>query len=71
MTSPALRSTTVSPMSTPLWTTTSRLCSVAWRTTLPATSFGSMTAYGVARPVRPTPTRMSSSLVCTSSGGYL
>ena len=32
---------------------------------------GSITAYGVARPVRPTPTRISSSLVYTSSGGYL
>ena len=33
MTSPALRSTTVSPISTPLAFTTSWLCSVAWRTT--------------------------------------
>ena len=54
ITSPALRSTTVSPMSTPLALTTSWLCRVAWRTTEPATRAGSMTANGVARPVRPT-----------------
>ena len=30
-----------------------------------------MTANGVTRPVRPTLTWMSSSLVVTSSGGYL
>ena len=71
MTSPALRSTTVSPMSTPLAFTTSWLCSVAWRTTDPATRTGSITANGVARPVRPTLTTMSSSFVLTCSGGYL
>ena len=71
ITSPALRSTTVSPISTPLARTTSWLCSVAWRTTVPATGTGSITAYGVARPVRPTPMAMSTSFVCTSSGGYL
>jgi hypothetical protein len=71
MTSPALRSTTVSPISTPLALTTSLLCNVAWRTTEPATCAGSITANGVARPVRPTDTTISSSLVCTSSGGYL
>ena len=32
---------------------------------------GCITANGVTRPVRPTLTRMSSSLVVTSSGGYL
>ena len=32
---------------------------------------GSMYANGVTRPVRPTLTRMSRSLVCASSGGYL
>ena len=37
----------------------------------PATSTGSITPNGVTRPVRPTLTRMSSSLVLTSSGGYL
>ena len=71
MTSPALRRTTVSPISTPLARTTSWLCSVAISTMEPATRAGSITPYGVTRPVRPTPTRMSSSLVWTSSGGYL
>jgi hypothetical protein len=37
----------------------------------PDTSTGSITPYGVTRPVRPTLTRMSRSLVLTSSGGYL
>ena len=71
ITSPALRSTTVSPMSTPLARTTSWLCRVAWRTSDPATRAFCMTANGVARPVRPMETTMSSSLVLTSSGGYL
>lgn len=70
MTSPALRITTVSPMNTPLALTTSWLCRVANSTSDPATVTGSTTAYGVTRPVRPTPTRMSTSLVLTSSGGY-
>ena len=45
----------------------------AWpgRPWTPATLTGSSTANGVTRPVRPTLTRMSSSLVVTSSGGYL
>ena len=71
MTSPALRSTTVSPISTPLRFTSLALCSVAMPTVEPDTSTGSITPYGVTRPVRPTLTRMSSSLVVTSSGGYL
>ncbi len=70
MTSPALRSTTVSPMRTPLDLTTSWLCSVANSTSEPATVTGSTWAYGVTRPVRPTPTRMLRSLVLTSSGAY-
>ena len=37
----------------------------------PATFTGSMTPYGVTRPVRPTFTRISNSFVVTSSGGYL
>ena len=37
----------------------------------PLTLTGSITAYGVTRPVRPTLTLMSSSRVFTSSGGYL
>ena len=40
-------------------------------TSLPATVTGSTWAYGVTRPVRPTPTLMSMSLVLTSSGAYL
>ncbi len=71
ITSPALRSTTVSPMSTPLRATSEELCRVARSTVDPATTTGSITPYGVTRPVRPTPTWMSSSLVLTSSGGYL
>ncbi len=37
----------------------------------PATRVGSITPNGVTRPVRPTLTSMSRSLVLTSSGGYL
>jgi hypothetical protein len=37
----------------------------------PATVTGCMTPNGVTRPVRPTLTWMSRSLVLTSSGGYL
>ena len=70
MTSPALRSTTMSPMRTPLRLTSCWLCSVAISTVDPETRIGSMTPYGVTRPVRPTLTRMSSSRVLTSSGGY-
>jgi len=71
MTSPALRRMTVSPISTPLRTTSVALCRVAISTVDPDTNTGSITAYGVTRPVRPTLTRMSSSRVVTSSGGYL
>jgi len=71
MTSPALRSTTVSPISTPLRSTSDPLCRVAISTVDPDTLTGSITPKGVTRPVRPTFTRMSSSLVLTSSGGYL
>ena len=66
-----MRITTVSPMSTPLRLTSDALCSVAWLTVEPATLTGSMNANGVTRPVRPTLTLMSSSLVVASSGGYL
>ncbi len=71
MTSPALRSTTVSPISTPLRRTSEALCSVARLTVEPLTTTGSMNPNGVTLPVRPTLTRMSCSLVFTSSGGYL
>ena len=64
MTSPALRSTTVSPISTPLRCDLLRRCAGSPCSTVePATSTGSMTANGVTRPVRPTLTWMSSSLV--------
>ena len=46
MTSPALRMTTVSPISTPLRLTSEALCSVAWLTVDPATLTGSMKANG-------------------------
>ena len=71
ITSPALRRNTMSPISTPLRATSLALCSVAISTVEPATFAGSITAYGVTRPVRPTLTRMSSSRVRTTSGGYL
>ena len=61
----------MSPIRTPLRFTSAALCSVAIDTVDPATVTGSITANGVTRPVRPTLTWMSSSLVVTSSGGYL
>jgi hypothetical protein len=48
-----LRSTIVSPISTPLRSTSRALCSVAWATVEPATLTGSSIANGVTRPVRP------------------
>ncbi len=71
ITSPALRMTIRSPIHTPLRSTSLALCSVARATVDPATFTGSITAYGVTRPVRPTCTWMSSSVVVASSGGYL
>ncbi len=71
ITSPALRSTTMSPISTPLRASSSALWSVARSTVEPLTLTGSIIAKGVTRPVRPTLTWMSSSRVVTSSGGYL
>ena len=44
---------------------------MAFSTVEPATRVGTITPYGVTRPVRPTLTRMSSSSALTSSGGYL
>ena len=66
-----MRRITMSPMSTPLRLISSALCKVALSTVDPLTLTGSITANGVTRPVRPTFTRISSSLVVTSSGGYL
>ena len=71
ITSPALRTTTVSPIRMPLRFTSNGLCSVVRATVEPATCTGFSTATGVTRPVRPTCTVMSSSSVFTSSGGYL
>ncbi len=71
ITSPALRRTTVSPGRTSLRFTSWALCRVAFSTVEPATLVGSITPYGVTRPVRPVLTRISSSLALTSSGGYL
>ena len=71
ITSPALRSTTVSPGRTSLRATSWALCSVARSTVEPATRVGSITPNGVTRPVRPVLTSIEISLALTSSGGYL
>ena len=71
ITSPALRTITVSPGRTSLACTWSSLCSVATPTVEPPTNTGSSTANGVARPVRPIDTWMSRSTVVRSSGGNL
>ena len=59
ITSPALRTMTVSPGRTSLASTWSSLCRVARPTVEPPTNTGSSTANGVARPVRPIDTMMS------------
>src|SRR5581483_6565513 len=71
MTSPALRTMTVSPGRTSLARTWSSLCNVASCTVDPPTNTGSRTANGVAFPVRPIDTMMSFSFVVRSSGGNL
>ncbi len=71
MTSPALRTTTVSPGRTSLAFTWSSLCSVASDTVEPPTNTGSSTANGVALPVRPMETAMEDRTVVRSSGGNL
>ena len=71
ITSPAFLSTTTSPINIPFLTTSSILCSVALVTLEPETLTASINAKGVTRPVLPTLTFISSSLVVTSSGGYL
>ena len=71
MTSPALRTTTVSPGRTSLIRTWSSLWSVAMATVEPPTKTGAMTAKGVALPVLPIETWMSRSVVVRSSGGSL
>ena len=71
MTSPALRTTTVSPGRTSLTRTWSWLWRVARRTVDPLTRTGSNWANGVAFPVRPIDTMMSRRVVVASSGGNL
>ena len=71
ITSPALRTMTVSPGRTSLAATWSWLWRVAICTVDPPTNTGSSTANGVVRPVRPTETWMSSRVVVRSSGGNL
>ena len=71
ITSPALRTTTVSPGRTSFKRTWSWLWSVAMPTVDPPTNTGSSTANGVARPVRPIDTWMSRNTVVRSSGGNL
>ncbi len=71
ITSPALRTMTVSPGRTSLTATWSWLWSVAIATVEPPTNTGSSTANGVVRPVRPTEIWMSRSSVVRSSGGNL
>lgn len=68
ITSPALRTTTVSPGRTSFNSTCSRLCSVAIETVLPDNTTGSSTANGVARPVRPIETEIFLRIVLRSSG---
>ncbi len=71
MTSPAFRTVTVSPGRTSLAATWSSLCRVDRPTVEPPTNTGSITANGVAFPVRPMDTMMSLSSVVRSSGGNL
>ncbi len=71
ITSPALRSTTVSPGRTSLRFTSWALWRVALSTVDPATLVGTITPNGVTRPVRPVLTSIESRTVLTSSGGYL
>src|SRR5450756_1133105 len=71
ITSPALWTSTLSPMRTSFLFTSSSLCSVACETVEPATKTGSSTATGVRAPVLPTPTWMSTTVVVFSSGGNL
>ena len=71
ITSPALRTITVSPGRTSFRATCSRLWSVAIDTVEPLTTTGSSTANGVARPVRPIETWMSFKMVLRSSGANL
>ena len=63
ITSPARRTTTVSPTRTSLRRASSSLCSVALVTVTPPTNTGASLATGVSLPVRPTCTSMPSTVV--------
>ena len=71
MTSPARRTTTVSPTRTSLRRTSSSLWSVALVTVTPPTSTGDSRATGVIAPVRPTWTSIPKTVVISSWAGYL
>ena len=69
MISPALRTTTVSPMCRSSSAMRSALCSVARLTLVPARATGSNSATGVTAPVRPTCTVTRSRRLGASSAG--
>ena len=71
ITSPALRTETVSPIRTSLRLTSSSLCKVALVTVTPPTSTGASLATGVIAPVRPTCTSIPKTVVRASCAGYL
>ena len=71
MISPALRTSTVSPMRTSFSAIKSWLWRVALVTVVPASRTGSRAALGVSTPVRPTWMTMSTTLEGFTSGGYL
>ena len=71
ITSPALRTETVSPTRTSLRLTSSSLCKVALVTVTPPTSTGASLATGVIAPVRPTWTSIPKTVVSASCAGYL
>src|SRR5207249_2513128 len=71
ITSPARRTTTVSPTRTSLRCTSSMLCSVTLLTVTPLTNTGASRATGVSAPVRPTWNSMSLTTVSASSGANL
>ena len=71
ITSPALRTTTVSPTRTPNLWISDLLCSVTFETVTPPTKTGSSRATGVIAPVRPTCTSIANTLLVFSCAGNL
>jgi hypothetical protein len=71
MTSPARRTSTVSPMRTSRARMTSWLASVARVTVVPPTKTGSSTAVGATLPIFPTSQMTSASTVVFSSAANL